>query len=93
MYKPIRLADVPRRRCGGALNRIRDIERFIASGDDACEIILEAGEKPASVSGSIREAIKRRQYYSDLVEAFMRDGRVFIVRKKRATEQTEGGKK
>lgn len=82
MYKPINIDEIPgipRRRATG--KRILDVEQFIASGELACEIILAPGEKPANVSSTFRQTIQRRQYYRDAVEAFMRGGRVFLVRK------------
>lgn len=82
MYKPINIDEIPGILRGSAYGkRILDVERFIASGEPACEIILAPGEKASNVSGTFQQTIQRRQYYRDAVEAFMRGGRVFLVRK------------
>lgn len=89
MYKPINIDEIPgflRRRATG--KRILDIERFIASGELACEIILAPGENPSTVSNTFRQTIQRRQYYCDAVEAFMRGGRGFLVRKNLQRDNT-----
>lgn len=80
MYKPFSLNEIPRYRSRSG-RRILDVEAFIASGDPACEIVLEPGEKAYTVSGTFRQTIQRRQYYRDAIESFTRDGRVFLVRK------------
>ena len=81
MYKAINIDKIHGRRSYRPGKRILDVERFIASGEIACEIILEPGEKPSYVCSTFQQTIRRRQYYRDAVEAFMRGGRVFLVRK------------
>lgn len=82
MIKKCRLQDVPGRATRARVgHRIADIEAFIASGDDCCEIVLKEGEKPDRVSTTYRNSIRKRQYYSDVCDAILRDGRVFLIRK------------
>lgn len=92
MIKKCRLQDIPgygdKRRTG---RRIRDIEEFIASGEDCCEIVLEDGENPRRVSSTYISAIQKRQYYRDICYAILREGRVFLIRKeeKRIKEEKQ----
>lgn len=82
MIKKCRLEDIPG--CGTRMRvgrRIADIEEFIASGDDCCEIVLKEGEKPGRVSTTYNTSIRKRQYYRDVCNAILRDGRVFLIRK------------
>lgn len=62
------------------IKRVRDIEDFIASGDDCCEYVLEKGEKPYNVQAAFCNSIRNRQYYKDMIHCVTRVGRVFLVR-------------
>lgn len=92
MIKKCRLQDIPgggdKRKTGP---RLRDIEEFIASGEDCCEIVLKDGENPRYVSTTYNGAICKRQYYSDICYAVLREGRVYLIRKeeKRIKEEKQ----
>lgn len=82
MIKKCKLSDIP------GLNaykyfgkRIADIEAFIQSGDDCCEVALTEGEKSFSVAGTLNRAIRNRQYYKDVCYAISRNGRAYLIRK------------
>lgn len=82
MIKKCRLSDIPGdARFRQAGRRISDIEEFIASNDDACEVILTPGEKAKNVQVCFITAIGRRQYYKDIVQCIVRCNRVFLIRK------------
>ena len=80
----IRLVDVnkipPRKSPNPKCNRMNDIEKFIATGADACEIIVEQNESPNAVTGAVRNAIDSRKHYGEMLYVTQRAGRVFLVR-------------
>ena len=61
--------------------RIADIEEFIRSGEDCCEVILDPNEVPKNVQSSFLNAARRREYYDGLVQVILRGNKVYLVRK------------
>lgn len=80
MIKPIELKNIPTGSPRPKNIRIRDIEAFIRSGANACEIITEPNETARGVYTCYFNAISRRQYYKDLVKVIQRNGRLFLIR-------------
>ena len=80
----IKIIDVkklpPRKTPRKKYNILGDIDDFLATGADACEIILEEGESPNAVCGALRNAIDSRKHYGDMLYVTQRAGRVFLVR-------------
>lgn len=81
MIRPVNAKDIPALgKNRKYTKRICDIEEFIKSGEDACEILLQKGENIKHVFVSYHNAINRRQYYKDLVRVCQRNKRLFMVR-------------
>ena len=79
MIKACRLEDIPAKGNKQNLKRIKDIEDFISTSEDCCEVILD-GQDAVKVRSALDNAIKKRSYYRDLVFAVQRKNRVFLVR-------------
>ena len=79
MIKACTLDDIPSKGNRQNLNRIKDIEDFIATNADCCEVILE-GQDAVKVRAALDNAIKKRNYYRDLVFVVQRKKRIFLVR-------------
>ena len=81
MFKIIDVGDIPTSaKRTGQNARVKDIEKFLATGADACEIMLWENESPSSVTASLKNAISKRKHYEDFLYVVMRAGRVFLVR-------------
>ena len=80
MFKLIKMEDIPLSTYSGKNSRVNDIEKFLATGADACEILLWQNESPTSVAASFKNAVSRRERYEKSVYVLMRAGRVFLVR-------------
>lgn len=82
MIKKCRLSDIPGLNAYKHVGkRIADIEAFIQSGDDCCEVVLKEGEKAFTIAGTLNNAIRNRQYYKDVCYAISRNGRAYLIRK------------
>ena len=79
MIKACTLDDIPSKGNRQNLKRIKDIEDFIATGADCCEVVLE-GQDAAKARAALDNAIKKRNYYRDLVFVVQRKNRIFLVR-------------
>lgn len=64
----------------GTTPRIKDIQEFIKSGKEACEICVDEGKKASSVAATYAGIISRHAEFS-CVRAASRSGRVFLIRK------------
>jgi N-glycosylase/DNA lyase len=79
MIKSCTLDDIPTKGNKQNLKRIKDIEDFIATGADCCEVVLD-DQNPVKVRAALDNAIKKRNYYRDLVFVIQRKNRIFLVR-------------
>ena len=80
MIKTIDIESIPTDGRRVYRGRIRDVEEFIRSGANACEIVKQKGETVKTLWTSYYNAVNRQQYYRDLVQVIQRQGRLFLVR-------------
>ena len=77
--KPITPEEIPARRGGRPRTRVADVKAFLASRDDACEVIVEPDENPSSVYASLFNAIIT-VHAGEHVRVTRRYNRIFLVR-------------
>ena len=80
MIKTIDIDSIPADGRRTYRSRIKDIEEFIRSGSNACEVVKQKGDTAKLLWSSYYNAINSRQYYKDLVQVIQRQGRLFLIR-------------
>ena len=83
MIKSISLSSIPNCERGSRRGyRLKDIEEFLESGRDACEVVLVKDETPKNVWAAYHTACQRNKPYDAMVQVMMRRGRIFLIRRK-----------
>ena len=77
MVKQINLSDIPEKKMSKAPVVKEDIERFINSGWDACEVDCKEYKNVSSAMGTYQTVIKRLGVNA---KAIMRGKRLYLVR-------------
>ena len=76
--QPISLDDIPATGNGNTTrHRIRQIERFLETGEEAAEVLDFGGMSAANISASLADAARRHRLAAT---AIRRGERVFLVR-------------
>ena len=82
MIVPYKLTDSPDRAAAPVRTRVTDVEDFLESGSECCEIVVNDEEVTKTVWAAYHNAITRLGY-CDLVRVRQRGGRIFLVRRER----------
>jgi hypothetical protein len=61
-------------------DRLPTIRKFLDSDERVAIVDVEDGYRPQNVAYALQIAIKRNPYLVSRVEAFMHNGRVYLVR-------------
>ena len=61
--------------------RADTVELFLRSGDPVWLVTVDPDYNPESVSLALQKAIRSRPFFKNRCEAFLKNGRVFLVRK------------
>lgn len=73
MIKYISINDIPKKNHGRIID---EIEEFLSSGKDACEVVSSANKEPGSVYCTYVSAVRRYKYPLKVIR---RNNRIFLA--------------